>query len=58
MQVIDADGHVEESPATFGDEFLDPDYRERRPAVILSGNRAFWMVEDRLIPKLQGRAPT
>lgn len=57
MQVIDADGHVEESPATFGDEFLDRDYRERRPAVVLSGNRAFWMVEDRLIPKLVGRAP-
>lgn len=57
MPVIDADGHVEESPATFSDDFLDPAYRERRPVVVASGNRAFWMVDDRLIPKLVGRAP-
>ncbi len=57
MPVIDADGHVEESPATFADDFLDPAYRDRRPAVVTSGDRAFWMVDDRLIPKLQGRAP-
>lgn len=57
MPVIDADGHVEESAATFSDEFLDPHYRERRPIVIAGGNRAFWMVDDRLVPKLVGRAP-
>jgi predicted TIM-barrel fold metal-dependent hydrolase len=57
MPVIDVDGHVEESPATFSDDFLDPAYRDRRPIVVAGGNRAFWMVDDRLIPKLVGRAP-
>lgn len=56
MPVLDADGHVEESPATFGDDFLDPAYRTRRPSVVTSGSRAFWMIDDRLLPKLVGRA--
>jgi hypothetical protein len=56
MPVIDADGHVEESPATFGDAFLEPAYRARRPVVVATEQRAFWMVDDRLIPKLVGRA--
>jgi len=56
MPVIDADGHVEEHEATFSDDFLEPAFRDRRPVIVASGNRAFWMCDDRLIPKLVGRA--
>ena len=56
MPVIDADGHVEEHEATFCDDFLEPAFRDRRPVIVASGNRAFWMCDDRLIPKLVGRA--
>ena len=29
-----ADGHVEESPATFDDKYLDPGFRAQRPRVV------------------------
>ena len=31
MRYIDADGHVEENPATFDDKYLDPAFRPVRP---------------------------
>ena len=34
MRVIDADGHVNECPATFDDKYLDPAFRSRRPAIV------------------------
>ena len=36
MMVIDADAHVEESPATFSDKYLDPAFRDRKPQVVRS----------------------
>jgi hypothetical protein len=34
MRVIDAEGHVEESPVTFSDEYLDPAFHSQQPRVI------------------------
>ena len=34
MRYVDADGHVEESPATFDDKYLDPNFRAQRPRVV------------------------
>lgn len=34
MRLIDADGHVEESPATFSDKYLAPAFRSQRPQVV------------------------
>jgi len=54
--VIDADGHVEESDETFSDKYLDAEYRSRRPQVVGSDNgRAFWLIDDQLFPRLAGR---
>ncbi len=55
MIVIDADAHVEESPATFADAYLDPAFRKRRPQVVNSEGRLYWRVEDRIYPRLFGR---
>ena len=56
MMVIDADAHVEESPATFSDKYLDPAFRDRRPQVVRSDGRLYWRVEDQIYPRLVGRA--
>ena len=37
MRYVDADGHVEESLATFDDKYLDPNFRAQRPRVVGSG---------------------
>ncbi|MDE0214041.1 MAG: hypothetical protein OXN22_08200, partial [Deltaproteobacteria bacterium] len=55
MIVIDADAHVEESPATFADAYLDPAFRKRRPQVVNSEGRLYWRVEDQIYPRLFGR---
>ena len=55
MIVIDADAHVEESPATFSDAYLDPAFRKRRPQVVNSEGRLYWRVEDQIYPRLFGR---
>lgn len=34
MRYIDADGHVEECPTTFSDQYLEPAFRSQRPSVI------------------------
>ena len=41
MIVIDADAHVEESPATFDDAYLDPAFRKRKPQVVNSEGRLY-----------------
>lgn len=56
MKAFDADAHVEESPATFADAFLDREYRDRRPRVIvLDGEGPFWVIDQRLFPRRTGR---
>jgi len=56
IDVIDADGHVEECEETFADAYLEQPYRARRPQVVGSENgRAFWLIEDQLFPRLTGR---
>jgi len=56
LLVIDADAHVEESPATFADPYLDPAFRERRPRVVaLDDQRAVWVIDDRLFPQRVGK---
>lgn len=55
MRVIDADGHVEENPATFSDEYLDPAFRSRRPEVVGTDGLAYWMIDEQLFPRRVGR---
>jgi predicted TIM-barrel fold metal-dependent hydrolase len=55
MAVIDADAHVEESPATFADPYWDPAFAERRPQVIQARESAYWLIDGRLWPRRQGR---
>ena len=51
MRVIDADGHVEENPATFSDAYLDPAFRAQRPRVIGMDGLAYWMIDEQLYPQ-------
>ncbi len=55
MRVIDADGHVEENPATFSDKYLDPAFRGQRPRVIGMDGLAYWMIDEQLFPRRIGR---
>src|SRR3989338_512884 len=55
MRVIDADGHVEENPATFSDKYLDPAFRSQRPRVIGMDGLAYWMIDEQLFPRRVGR---
>lgn len=55
MQIIDADGHVEESLATFGDEYLDPEFRVQRPQIIARGELLYWCIDEQLFPRRVGR---
>lgn len=54
MRVIDADGHVEESQATFSDKYLDPAFRSQRPQVIGVEGLAYWMIDEQLFPRRVG----
>lgn len=55
MQAFDADAHVEESPATFSDAFLDPEYRSRRPqVVVLEGGGPVWAIDQQIFPRRVG----
>ena len=54
MFVLDADAHVEESPATFADPHLDPDFAERRPAVVSDEQSAYWLIDGRAWPRRRG----
>ena len=55
MRVIDADGHVEENPATFSDQYFDPTLRSLRPRVIGMDGLAYWMIDEQLYPRRVGR---
>ena len=54
MQVIDADGHVNEHPATFDDRYLDPGFRSRRPVIVTSEERSCWKIDDQVFPRRAG----
>ena len=54
MRVIDADGHVNECPATFDDKYLDPAFRDRRPAIVGSGGLYYWMIGEQVFPRRSG----
>jgi predicted TIM-barrel fold metal-dependent hydrolase len=60
MTVIDADGHVEESPAMFN--FLEKEYYARRPLAlgfdrdtVYGPNNAVWFIDGKTYPKLVGK---
>ena len=55
MRYIDADGHVEESPETFSDLYLDPAFRPRRPRVTGMDGLAYWVIDEQLFPRRVGR---
>ena len=54
MKYIDADGHVEESPITFSDQYFAPAFRAQRPQVVpgTEDGLAYWMIDEQLFPKL------
>jgi len=45
MRYVDADGHVEESPATFDDKYLDPGFRAQRPRVVGVDGLVYWEID-------------
>ncbi len=56
MRYIDADGHVEENPATFDDKYLDPAFRPVRPRVVRDNELVYWSIDEQLFPRRVGRA--
>src|SRR5262249_13653556 len=55
INLIDADGHLEESPATFSDAYLDPVYRNERPKVVNIDGMIYWTLEEQLFPRRLGK---
>ncbi|HWO42256.1 MAG TPA: amidohydrolase family protein [Candidatus Eisenbacteria bacterium] len=55
MQLIDADGHLEESAVTFSDQYLEPAYRSQRPKVVNVDGMIYWMIDEQLFPRRIGR---
>ena len=55
MRLIDADGHLEESPATSADDYLDPAHRSLRPKVVNVDGMIYWMLEEQLFPRRLGK---
>jgi uncharacterized protein len=55
MRIIDADGHVEENPTTFSDNYFDPAFRSQRPQVIGMDGLAYWIIDEQLYPRRVGR---
>jgi predicted TIM-barrel fold metal-dependent hydrolase len=55
MRVIDADGHVEENPVTFSDQYLDPAFRAQRPRVTGMDGLGYWIIDEQLFPRRVGR---
>jgi uncharacterized protein len=60
MTVVDADGHVEESPAMF--EYLDKECYPRRPLAVPLGRdtaygdwNAVWLIDGKTYPQIVGR---
>lgn len=54
MDYIDADGHVEESPESFSDRYLDPAFRSQRPRVVGVEGMAYWIIDEQLFPRRVG----
>jgi predicted TIM-barrel fold metal-dependent hydrolase len=51
VQIIDADGHVNEHERIF-QEYLEPELRDRRPEIVTMPTGArFWLIEGKLIPR-------
>jgi hypothetical protein len=55
MKYIDADGHVEECPTTFSDQYLELAFRSQRPAVIGRDGLAYWVIDEQMFPRRVGR---
>ena len=55
MGYVDADGHVEESLATFDDKYLDPNFRAQRPRVVGVDGLVYWDIDEQLFPRRVGR---
>ena len=55
MKYIDADGHVEECPTTFSDQYLEPAFRSQRPSVIGRDGLAYWIIDEQMFPRRVGR---
>jgi predicted TIM-barrel fold metal-dependent hydrolase len=55
MNYVDADGHVEESPATFDDNYLEPSFRAQRPRVVSMDGMVYWAIDEQLFPRRVGR---
>ena len=55
MRYVDADGHVEESLATFDDKYLDPGFRAQRPRVVGVDGLVYWDIDEQLFPRRVGR---
>jgi predicted TIM-barrel fold metal-dependent hydrolase len=55
MRYIDADGHVEECPATFSDKYLEPAFRPQRPTVIGRDGLAYWVIDEQMFPRRVGK---
>lgn len=60
MIVVDADGHVEESQATFS--FLEKEYYEKRPLplgfdrdTVCGSFNAVWLIDGNIYPKIAGK---
>jgi hypothetical protein len=54
MKYIDADGHVEECPTTFSDQYLEPAFRPQRPSVIGRDGLAYWVIDEQMFPQTRG----
>lgn len=55
MHIIDADGHVNESPVTFCDKYLDPAFRPQRPSIVGTDGMFYWVIGEQLFPRRAGR---
>src|SRR5712692_8088575 len=55
MRYIDADGHLEESAATFADAYLDPAFRAQRPRVVGGDGIVYWDIYEHFFPRRVGR---
>jgi predicted TIM-barrel fold metal-dependent hydrolase len=53
-RVIDGDGHVFEWQHTFDDEFLDADFRHRRPVIVDGPQQLHWLIDNMTLPGLYG----
>src|SRR5437016_8628269 len=55
MKYIDADGHVEECPTTFSDQYLEPAFRPQRPSVIGCDGLEYWVIDEQMFPRRVGK---